>query len=315
MRYFQALCGALLLVPALAHASVDNGLLALAPPETLLLTGVDVSRTTASPFGQYLLTRINTEDTHFTQMIADTGFDPRRDLQQILFVGLSKPGASNSRFAILARGSFDPARIAAGAQKHGAKVTTDANGNTVYVQDNKGQSFAFAFPDGGLAVMGDPASVQQILVLAHSANATALDPQLVQFANQVGGSNDFWFATLMSGAFLGSNSPAPEFKNTPALQSILQSAGGIQFGSTVNMVLDASTRSAQDATSLADVLRFVGNLIQMQAGNDPRSAIAAEALQNMQVQTNGANVHATVAITEEKLEQLTRPSSAAKVGR
>lgn len=306
MRPYQAVCSALLLVPGLALASVDTGLLAMAPPETILLTSVDVSRTSASPFGQYFLKRMNSEDEHFRQMMNETGFDPRRDLQQIVFAGLTRPGKSKGRYVILARGTFDSTRIATAATAHGAKVTTDAAGNTVYLQGEQSHGFAFSFPDTGIAVMGDLATVQE--VLAHGARTSALDPQLISFATEVGSSNDIWFATLMSGAYLGQNSPAPEFNNAQALQSISQSAGGMQFGDTVNMVFDANTKSAQDATSLADVIRFVGNMVQMQSGSDSRAAIAAEALQNMQVQTNGLSVHATAAITEDKLEQLAKAS-------
>ncbi len=306
MRPFQVVCSALILVPGLASASVDTGLLAMAPAETILLTSVDVSRTSTSPFGQYFLKRMNNEDEHFRQMINQTGFDPRRDLQQIVFAGLTRPGTPEGRFVLLARGTFDGARIANAATTHGAKVITDNSGNTIYLQGQQNHAFAFSFPDTGLAIMGDLASVQE--VLAHRATASSLDPQLISFANEVGSSNDVWFATLMSGAYLGLNSPAPALTSAQALQSISQSAGGMQFGDTVNMVFDANTKSAQDATSLADVIRFVGNMIQMQSGSDSRSAIAAEALQNMQVQTNGSSVHATAAITEDKLEQLARAS-------
>lgn len=288
-----------------ACASVDPGLLAMAPAEAVLLTGIDVARTQASPFGQYLLKRVNSEDAHFRQMTSATGFDPRRDLQQLMFVGLSTTGGASSRYVILARGTFDDARIEAIAKAHGAKPST-YEGTPILLQGQGNGASAISFPDAGVAVMGDVASVRE--VLARRSSPATLDPKLVDYANRVGSNNDVWFATLLAGGFLGRSfgDSAPQLQNSQALQSILQSAGGVQFGSTVTMTFDATTRSPQDAQALADVLRFASSLVQMQGANDPRAAVAASALQAMQLETNGSSVHATLGVTEDVLEQMLR---------
>jgi hypothetical protein len=87
------------------------------------------------------------------------------------------------------------------------------------------------------------------------------------------------------------------------LQSILQSSGGMQFGDTVMVSLDLIARSPEDARSLSDLLHFAGNLAQMHAGaGNPQASFAATALNAIQVSTDGANVHATVALPEAQLE-------------
>src|SRR4051794_7973238 len=100
-----------------ASAAIDQGLLALVPESTVLLTGVDADTTKSSEFGQYLLRRINADDPHLQQFMDETGFDPRRDLQTVLFAGFGPhQGNAHSKFAILARGNFDPSRISATAR-------------------------------------------------------------------------------------------------------------------------------------------------------------------------------------------------------
>ena len=62
-----------------------------------------------SEFGQYLLSKAQNEDAHFQEMIDATGFDPRRDLQSVLFAsGGDSATGKPATFAILARGNFDP---------------------------------------------------------------------------------------------------------------------------------------------------------------------------------------------------------------
>src|SRR6202023_2632092 len=88
-----------------------------------IIGAVDVTRARNSDFGQYLLSKAQTDDAHFQEMINQAGFDPRRDLQSILFA-TSGPSTTSqpSAFAILARGNFDPARIKTLAKSKG-KVT------------------------------------------------------------------------------------------------------------------------------------------------------------------------------------------------
>ena len=91
------------------------------PPEAKVITGVDVEHARSSEFGQYMLKRINTENQDFERFNEETGFDPRRDLQSLVFASPAASG-SESHFAILARGVFDQARMEAAAKARGAMV-------------------------------------------------------------------------------------------------------------------------------------------------------------------------------------------------
>jgi polyhydroxyalkanoate synthesis regulator protein len=89
-----------------------------------------------------------------------------------------------------------------------------------------------------------------------------------------------------------------------ALQSILGASGGIRFGDVVQLSFDATARSAKDATSLADVLRFVASMIQTQRQNNQGADILASAFDNMVLTTNGDSMHVAISLPERSLEQL-----------
>lgn len=295
-----------------ASAAIDQGLLALVPESTVLLTGIDADTTRSSEFGQYLLRRIDTEDPNFQKFMDDTGFDPRRDLQTFLFAGFGpRQSQGRSKFAILGRGTFDPNRISAAVKAKGSFVRQSYRGVTLFVKREQGGDSAFAFPDTGLAVMGDLATVKEII--DHRASPTNLDPGLLQRVNKVGVTNDVWFASLLSGSFFGNRMELPgagsQLKDSSALQSILQSSGGLHFGDQVKLSVDATTRSPQDAVSLTDVLRFVSSIVQTQRRNDPNAAIVATALDRMELQTTGADLHVGLSLSEKNLELLTQSAS------
>ncbi|HMJ62783.1 MAG TPA: hypothetical protein VK493_13515, partial [Bryobacteraceae bacterium] len=76
------------------------------------------------------------------------------------------------------------------------------------------------------------------------------------------------------------------------------------FGQVIEASFQATTRSAQDANALADVVRFLASMVQMQSQEDARAAILAPALNSMALSTAGNTVHFSVSIPEKSLEQL-----------
>ena len=302
----------LLLLPLLAmpldlSASIDEGLLALVPAETVVLSGVDATSTKNAQFGQYLLGRMSVDNPDFQRSMEETGFDPRRDLQNFVVAGFGpRQTKGRSKFVILARGTFDQNQIGSAALKRGSAVTSESYGGlTLYVNKGRDVTTAFAFPDTGVAVMGDLASVQE--VIDHRSNPSVLDPGLRQRVDQVGNKNDMWFASIVSGAAFGGTNTAiggQQLNTSQALKSILQSSGGISFGDVTNMSLDATTRSPQDAAALNNVIQFFGNMLQTQGASDPQAAVLAQAVGGMTLQTQGNDVQVSLALTEPQLERL-----------
>ena len=67
---------------------------------------------------------------------------------------------------------------------------------------------------------------------------------------------------------------------------------------------EAITRSPQDASALADVIRFVAGLIQMNAGNDQQAQQAASVLKDLQVTPTGSTTKLSLSLPEAFLEQM-----------
>ena len=287
-----------------ALASVDTGLLALAPAGAKIIGSVDVTQARNSDFGQYLLAKAQSGDVHFQEMITETGFDPRRDLQNILFAASGPAAAGQTEsFAILARGNFDQNKIKASATaKGGATILTYSGVDIVVHGKGAAGQTAIGFLDTGVAVMADMNTMKQII--DSRAAPSVLDADLQSRINSIGNANDVWFVSLVSGTgFLGEPN-GPGGAQAKALQGVVQSSGGVKLGATIATTFDAVTRSDKDAQSLSDVIRFLASMVQMQRQSDPKVAILATALDGMTVQNTGAAVHLAVSMPEKSLEQL-----------
>jgi thiamine pyrophosphate-dependent acetolactate synthase large subunit-like protein len=97
--------------------------------------------------------------------------------------------------------------------------------------------------------------------------------------------------------------------NGQAFQNIQSAAGGVKFGALVVVTGQAQAATAQDAQQLADTVKLLANLAQMQAGNDP---IAASLAQSLTVSTSGTTVNASVSLPEDQLQQAVKPKTTAK---
>src|SRR5437879_12970603 len=104
---------------------------------------------------------------------------------------------------------------------------------------------------------------------------------------QLSAAEDAWPVSMVPLAAL-TNQNVPDTKlngmlNSDIVKTIQQTSGGIKFGSIIQLSAEAVTRSAQDATALADVVRFLANMVQMttpQAGQ----AAATALVQSLNVQ-------------------------------
>ena len=306
MRHLWFVPFGLLAVSVCAFGSIDSGLLGLVPSSAQIVGGFDVTTSRNSEFGRYLVAKSQAEDPHLQQLMTETGFDPRRDLQSVLFASgnpnLDSPGHS---FAVLARGTFDEQRILAHAQAQGSHSLT-YQGVQMMVNSSPnghggGRQTAFAFLDTGVAALADVATLRQIIL--NRATPSVLDPTLQSKIDDVGRKNDIWYAAITNNDFLAQHFTAGN-GNAKVLQSVAQSSGGAKLGSTIDITFHAITRSAQDATALADVIHFLASMVQMQRQNDRRADLMASSLDTMTVRTVGTAVDFAMSMPEKNLEQI-----------
>ena len=289
---------------AMTMAAVDSALLALVMPDAKVLSGVQVAQAESSPFGQYVLAKTQIDDPKLQALMAMTGFDPRHDLREILAATSS---ASTEAGLVLARGAFQPAKFVSAATTSGGS-TTSHRGFTVILPEANGQG-AIAFLDNTIAVIGNLAAVQSAIDRRFSG--AVFSGPLAQKAQAVSNSNDAWFATLTPlSDFLAGKAANPTVNNamqSDLLQAVQQASGGLTFGSTaVTLHGEALTRSAQDAQSLSDVLKFLVAMMQNQGSAG--SAVANSA----QFTVDGATLRLTLSLPEQQAEQLFMPAAGPK---
>jgi hypothetical protein len=286
-------------------AAVDTGLLNLVMPDAKVLAGVNVDQAKNSQFGQYVLSQVQTQNSDLKKLEAQTGFDPTRDVRELL-VASNSTGGTDHTGLFLARGTFNPGLIAAAATSHDA-VTESYNGVTI-IEDPK-KMHGVAFPDASLAIVGDIANVKA--AIDRTKSPSSLPASIVSQVNQWSGSQDAWGISTVPVSSLHppSTVPGTPGMNGQVLQNIQSAAGGVKFGALVVVTGQAQAATAQEAQQLADTVKLLANLAQMQAGSDP---IAASLAQSLTVSTSGTTVNASVSLPEDQLQQAVKPKAAVK---
>jgi hypothetical protein len=289
--------------------AADQQLLGLLMPDAKVVAGVNVDQAKNSPFGQFLLSQVPNSNDGFAKLTGLTGFDPRRDLRELLMGTVGQPGQKG---LVLARGTFDAARIFAAAQQGGHTVET-YKGVQILTGKEDSLTHAVAFVDGSIAIAGDLDSVHG--AIDRRSTSSAIDPTLASKVDQLSGSLDAWSVSLVPLAALTSQS-VPDTKlngvlNADVVKSILQTSGGIKFGAVVQLSGEAVANSNQNATALADVVRFLGNIVQANAPAGSAAALAS-LVQSLNVTADGNTVKLGLAIPEEQLETLVRSGEQGK---
>jgi hypothetical protein len=294
-----------------AAFAADPELLSMVMPDAKLLAGINAGSTFASPFGQFLIAKIPTLGEAARTFATATGFDPLQDMSEVLAAttgDVSRPGG-----LLLVRGKFNPDKIraAVAATLSNTQVQSYA-GTTVLSGTNPKTKTkqALAFVGNSIAVSGDLAAVEAALdrnSTVHGASI-AIDPAFLAQVNQLSSTEDEW---LVSSGSVASQFPGntaapggPAAQVLPLLKNIQSFAGGLKFGTNVQLTGQALTTDAQNATALAAVLKLGVTFASTIAGNNAQLKELAELLQSLQVTLSDSTVSVSLAIPETEVEAL-----------
>lgn len=295
---------------ALPAAAADPQILNLVMPDAEVVAGINVQQATATPFGQYVLSLIAPQDQQIQALATLIGFDPRRDVRELLVasagaaVTAGATGAAARAGLAFARGSFDPAKIAAAATLAGAKSET--YGGLTILEDAK-QTGGVVFVDATLAVLGDLASVKA--AIDRRTAPTLLPAALSAQVNQWSLSQDAWVVDMAPLASLRPPAGAPKLPGlaqAAAFQFIQQASAGVRFGPMVLVSAQAQADTAQNAAALAGVIQLVTNLAQAQASQNPQAAML---LKSMTVTAQGNALNLTMTLPQDQIQQLVKPGT------
>ena len=293
----------------------------LVMPDAKILAGVNATSTKISPFGQFVLSKIVLQSEEAQRFIAATGFNPLQDVSEVLAATAADPASHTG--LLLVRGTFNVDKISAAAAGHPDVQAQSYGGATLFSvtnhKTNAAQALAFVGPT--IAVAGDLSTVKA--AIDRSTGANSIDPALALKVNQLSGSDDEWIVSSASVASLlpaaGPAGPAgagPAAQVLSVLKSVQSFTGGIKFASDVQITGHVVADTAQNAASLAAVVKLGVNLLSMNSGKDAQAAQLAQLLQNIQVTTSGSDLNLAMTVPESQAEallnQLWKPSAAVR---
>jgi hypothetical protein len=282
--------------------AADSGLLSLVSPDAKVVAGIHVDRSTASQFGQFMLKQMQREDADFNKFVLATGFDPRRDLTEVIVSSSDVPHKGHG--LVVARGTFDIARLTAQARLSGGSIT---NYKDVQVIAGKSDGW-IAFLDSHTAAAGDPDLVRT--AIDRRGAGVGIDAKLAAKVNEVSGKYDAWMVSIAPMSQFSGRLPDQRMNgviNGDMVQGIEQASGGVVFGANVQIAGEAVTRSEKDATALADVVRFLAGMVQMNR-EKPEVAKLAAVLDTMSLKATANTLTFSLSVPESDLEQMLKPA-------
>jgi hypothetical protein len=303
--------GALLFSTGLFAA--DAQLLNLVMPDAQVMAGLNVTSAKTSAFGQYLLTRIAARSgNQFDKLSAATGFDPRRDLTEVL---AASPGNAGQKTGlVLAKGTFNVSQLtdaiakdAAAKNGQGPQVTN--YGGATLISGNGKENGAVAFLGTSIALAGDLNSVKA--AIDRSTQTNSISPALSAKVQALSAAEDAWAVSLepisaLAPKALAGAAAGPGLQLNQVLNKIQAANGGVKFGSLIVLSAQATATDPASANALADVVRMLAGLLTM---NAPKNAQAPQILQSLQVSTDGAILNVSLSVSESDAEQILKMGS------
>jgi len=280
--------------------AADPELVSLAMPGSQVMAGVNVEQVRLSPLGLYLMAQAGELSENGLQKLIDTtGFDPRRDLREILVSSNGQPGGGSG--IVLARGTFDVPKILEAATADGATIETYKG--VPILQKSKLDSMAF--PDSTLAIMGSDADVRA--VIDRKSAPTAIGSALAVEVNRLSTTEDAWFVSIAPLLQLQGNSAA-----APGPWSIYskvqQSSGGVKFGANVVVSLQAVSPTDQEAATLAATLKSFASTSDLFLKDV--YVPGASLLKNLNATAEGPVTTISLSVPEAQIEQMIQATHA-----
>ena len=282
--------------------AADSQLLNLIMPDAKVLAGVNVDQAKTSPFGQYVLSQVQSQTTNgLAELTALTGFDPTRDVHELL--AATNGGAEAHSGLVAARGAFDAGRITTLATAHGG--TVEMYGGASILEDQK-KEYGVAFLNSTYVVAGDLANVKA--AIDRQKTPAPLPGAVLAQVSQWSNSQDAWAISTVSPASLN---PAPGAIPIPGVgpagaknnvfQTIQSAAGGVKFGTNIVVSAQVQADNAQNATNLGDTLKLLASMAQLQAKGD---ATVTALAQSLTVSTNGSTLNVSISLPDEMLQNM-----------
>lgn len=323
----------LLAVPAAADSGLlDSTNLALLPPDTNSLLGIDVERLRGTSlyrfFEEQSRARESATPSEIDEWAALTGFDPRRDVSELLIVSWQIPGqefrpGQALPFLAIARGQFDAAKLgeqflAKGAieeEYRGARLflfpldrqepPPPDPAETIVIPPPAPEALpqvAIGFVDKHLAMVGGfDAIAAAIDRKSVGAPPTAAQQSLLERGGELRDGHQIWAISAQPAGLLKQGIPQShgDTKLIQILQSMSESTIAMDLAGGLRGRLAALCGTGEDARLLGDLARgFLAMARFSNNGGDPLTPM----LEHVNITENGSSIELAVDIDGPKLD-------------
>ena len=310
----KSLFRSLICLAALAALGLaaDPRLTAIMMPDAKLVAGINIIQARTSPFGQMLLANIKDDDAGLQKLLSATGFDPRKDIFEVMVATSGTKDAPSGLVAVT--GIFNQAQITSFVRTLGV-MPGSYNGIDLYLSPGgkKGApTSGFAFLDSAVFVAGTEAELKA--AIDRKLNGTGgLNPALTNKVTDWSGRSDAWMISTVPISGFG---PFPNQGTAPggfSVDSVRAATAGVKFGKVVEVNAEATMRSPEDAKALSDVVQFLVSMVKMNQNpkNQPPQQVT-KMLETMQLSVSGSLVKVSFSMPESDLETLIAKPAAAK---
>jgi hypothetical protein len=281
-----------------AYTAEDSGAFDLLPPGARIVFGMRVRAVVNSTLAQSLSSEIQGASGDWQKLIAGAGFDPLHDLDEVVLASTGE--GKEAPVLIVARGTFDTARLTANAKPyHGVPLVS--MGEKVSVG---AKPAILAILDGSTVLTGDPAEVKA--AIDRRGSPTRLDPALSARIAEYRQHYEIWgVADNPAGlARRLSDSSAPQ-----PFDSIDRFQLGLGLNHGLEIAAELHARSAEDAAQLTSTLRLLEAMFKS-------SQPSANSGTKLSIESAEGTLKIALAVSEEDLKkaiaQQRRTASAAR---
>jgi len=305
----------------------DAGSLALLPAQSNAIFGADLDGLRATAlYGKWNAAHGQERDQHYNEFVAQTGFDPMRDVQGV--TGAVWKDGEEGRALVVVIAHYNPASLSAFLKQHSEIATESYGGVELFIpaKETAGKDYgAVAFLDDRTIIAGNAAAVRQALDRRINPSQSVLANQaLMARLNQISIENQVWAVTGATADFIHapvSTTTAPTLPTGPALtlpglpvpaqlqanltrimSGVQNSTFAVNAATGLRLLAQATCATEADAHTLAETGRGLLAMARLLApANQPQ---ALQVLNSVNIEQYGSDVKVTAQITPELLDQI-----------
>lgn len=291
--------------------TLDRSLVALLPANATSLVGVDVERLKRTAAYRHFEEESRRGDgsgrNHFDEFVAETGFDPRRDVDELLIASWGGGDAdAKAQFVAVARGRFQVSSLTRHLREKKATVE-NYRGFQIFGPEQgrptrSKEPGGFAFLDDRTALAGSRAGVLGAIDRKVGGGPSLLaNTALLGRAQTISGANQVWAVSESPGQVV--THALPKDQNFAQIFSSMQnSTFALDLMNGLELRASGVCKTAQDAKTLGDAARGVVAIGRLSASQKEPELMAL--FDGIEVDERNAELNISVHMDPQAFEKL-----------